>query len=507
MKLEFLTEQTACLMPVLRETRTAEETAEIILPDSCPDIDSVLFVSGLAFFRGKELTEGRATVSVGVSAIGLVQPQEASVPELAEAYIPLSLKLEDQRIRPGMEMEVRVMLRQLDGHLVSPRKVMIRATVSAEITLWERVTQEHLVDTAQKGVYMLHKTAAVRCLRAMGEKNYTVEDVVRPDPKGDIRQIGGIQAELRHTDARLTGTRAVLKGEAELRFLCFDGEGQCRAGTAVLPFSQYIDLGDCEDQDELQLWSCLTGLDAEPSVDGTGVNVTIQILTAAKVWGRREIPYTADLYSTMGDTALEWQDSSYESLLDRQYFTPTGSGDVSGDFQQLMFASCMQGEGSHVRNGELVELTLPVTAAVLWQDTQGALRAGTARVQLEASSRAAEDCRFTLTGDGLAATASPGTEGLTVKVSGTLEVDSYGGCSIREVVGAELTEQPAGAAGPSLMIRRVRPEETLWEIAKAAKTTEAAIRGVNGLSEGDTPTGMLLIPRSRVCGSVDDAGK
>ena len=96
----------------------------------------------------------------------------------------------------------------------------------------------------------------------------------------------------------------MLKGEAELRFLCFDGEGQCRAGTAVLPFSQYIDLGDCEDQDELQLWSCLTGLDAEPSVDGTGVNVTIQILTAAKVWGRREIPYTADLYSTM--EILHW---------------------------------------------------------------------------------------------------------------------------------------------------------------------------------------------------------
>lgn len=507
MKLEFLTEQTACLMPVLRETRTAEETAEVILPDSCPDIDSVLFVSGIAFFRGKELTEGRAAVSAGVSAIALVQPQETGGTELAEAYIPLSLKLEDQRIRPGMEMEVRVTLRQLDGHLVSPRKVMIRATVSAEITLWERGTQEHLVDTAQKGVYMLHKTAAVRCLRAMGEKNYTVEDAVRPESQGDIRRIGGVQAELRHTDARLTGTRAVLKGEAELRFLWFDGEGQCRSGTAVLPFSQYIDLGDCEDQDELQLWSCLTGLDAEPSVDGTGVNVTLQILTSAKVWGRQEISYTADLYSTMGETALEWQDSSYESLLDRQYFTPAGSGDISGELQQLVFACCIPGEGGHVRSGELVELTLPVTAAVLWQDPQGALRAGTVRVQLEASSRAAEDCRFTLTGDSLTATASPGTEGLNVKVSGTMEVDSYGGCSVREVVGAELTEQPTGAAGPSLMIRRVRPEETLWEIAKAAKTTEAAIRGANGLADGETPTGMLLIPRSRVCSGMDDAGR
>ena len=75
--------------------------AEIIMPDSSPDIDSVLFVSGLAFFRGKELTEGRATVSVGVSAIGLVQPQEAGVPELAEAYIPLSGSVRGWRWRCG----------------------------------------------------------------------------------------------------------------------------------------------------------------------------------------------------------------------------------------------------------------------------------------------------------------------------------------------------------------------------------------------------------------------
>ena len=69
LKLEFLTEAMEYLRPVLRETKTAEETAEAIIPDSCPDITEILYTGGTCFLRGRELSEGGATVSVGVSAM------------------------------------------------------------------------------------------------------------------------------------------------------------------------------------------------------------------------------------------------------------------------------------------------------------------------------------------------------------------------------------------------------------------------------------------------------
>ena len=171
MKLEFLTEQSTCLGQVLREMKMAEETAEVILPDSCPDAVQVLFSGGMAFLRGKEITEGRLNVSAGVSAMALVQPQEDAPPEVAEAYIPMSIRLEDARIQPGMEAEITVCLRRLDGHLVNPRKVMLRAAVSAEITLWQRRQEGHITGCTQKNVCMQRKVLPIRCLSAMGEKN------------------------------------------------------------------------------------------------------------------------------------------------------------------------------------------------------------------------------------------------------------------------------------------------------------------------------------------------
>ena len=75
LKLEFLTETLQYLRPVLRETKTGEESAETIIPDSIPDVSEVLSASGMAFLRGRELSEGRAAVAAGISASILVQPE------------------------------------------------------------------------------------------------------------------------------------------------------------------------------------------------------------------------------------------------------------------------------------------------------------------------------------------------------------------------------------------------------------------------------------------------
>lgn len=497
MKLEFLTEQTTCLGQVLREMKMAEETAEVILPDSCPDAAQVLFSSGMAFLRGKELTEGRLTISAGVSGMALVQPQEDAPTEVVEAYIPISIRLENPSIQPGMEAEVCISLRRLDGHLVNPRKVMLRAAVSAEITLWERRQEQHITGCAKRNVCMLRKTMPIRCLSAMGEKNYTVEDTVQPTPAGTIRQLAGVQAELRHTDARLTGTRAVLKGEAELRLLYQDSEGTFTSGTAILPFSQYIDLGDCGEEDELQLTSCLTGADVEPTIEGSGVNVTLQLLTTAKVWSRQDMGYMADAYSLKGTLTPETEERSYHSLLDRQFFSPIGRGTVTGEMQRVVYCTCLPGEGMHSREGEAVTFAMPVTVGVLWEDGQGQLHSSSAEVQLESASRAAEDCRFRLRMEDVHAVASMGGDGAELRLTGTLEADSFGESRMTEVVGADWQEEAPEQGGPGLVIRRIRPGETLWDAAKAAKTTEQAIMEANGLKEDQQPQGMLLIPRGR----------
>ena len=61
-------------------------------------------------------------------------------------------------------------------------------------------------------------------------------------------------------------------------------------------------------------------------------------------------------------------------------------------------------------------------------------------------------------------------------------------CAVEEVTG----EEPQ--ARPSIVLRRPRPGECLWDIAKQHGSSEEAIRQCNHLEEDALPEGMLLIP-------------
>ena len=50
---------------------------------------------------------------------------------------------------------------------------------------------------------------------------------------------------------------------------------------------------------------------------------------------------------------------------------------------------------------------------------------------------------------------------------------------------------------PSLVMRRLRAGETLWDVAKQYRTDEELIRTVNQLEGDALPEKMLLIPRVR----------
>ena len=387
---------------------------------------------------------------------------------------------------------MEVTLRRLEGHLVNPRKVQVRALVSVTLRVWEACREDHVVDDPKKCVELLQDTEPVKVLTHMGEKTYSIEDTVRMTPEGTGHGITACQMEAVHTESRLTGTRAVLKGSVRMELTYLDADETLKTGQAELPFSQYIDLGDCGEEDELHLQSVLTGADVDFLSDG-GLDVTLQMLSRAEVWSPREIRYVSDLYALEGQAAVSTEIRSYESLLDTQLFSVLGRGTLPGGGEKILSAICMPGEISHTRVGETAEFTLPVSVQVLWEE-EGVPQGGTVRVNLTCSTQAAARCRFEAVTEALRATAEPGAEGLSVKVTGTLRVRTYGVTEIEEITDCEITESERPRDRPGLIIRRPGQRERLWDIAKQYQTTRDAIQAANGITGEPSPGTLLLIP-------------
>ena len=98
MELSFETRPVRYLGHILHETGRQEETAEVIVPDSCPDVERVVFASASALLRGTECRAGSVLISGGIRASALCVPEDGTSPQKLDAYLPFSLRMEHTAI-------------------------------------------------------------------------------------------------------------------------------------------------------------------------------------------------------------------------------------------------------------------------------------------------------------------------------------------------------------------------------------------------------------------------
>ena len=490
MKLELETKPFSCLKRVLNETRMVEETADVIIPDSCPDAEDVLFCDGLVFLRSKELSDGCLSLSLGVSATGMIRPEGRDEPEVLEAYIPISLRLENSAWKAGQHALVDVQLSRLDCHLVNPRKVMFRASVTVQGKCFEEKKEEIVCSCRDEAVQVLRETAPICCLSMMGEKSYTVEDIISLPDEDQGKTICALQVQVRHSESRLSGSRAVFRGEAEVRLLYLTMSGELRTQMQNLPFVQYIDLGDCQEDDRLELSSMVTGCDADISGLGDRVNISLAIQSRAMVYTRRELEYLKDLYSTTGDMEVQREPLCYSSLLDTQYFNPMAQAKLEGD---LLFSRVSLSDPQIQRNGQQVEMTVPLSVHCLVRNVEGKLAGETVKAELKSRTQTAENCVTTLEPGNSEVTAA----GNALRINTIFKAVTSADTCFDMVTEAELAPMEEKGKGPGLIIRHAGDRHSLWELAKEYRTTVEAITSANHLEGEVLPGQLLLIPGCR----------
>ena len=101
MELQFEKNQWECLQPIVSQVKNEEHTTELRLPESMPDLGRVLGTWGQVLLRGKDWRASSMTVSGGVMAWVLYQPEDGSEPQSVEAWIPFQTRWDFPNLSPN----------------------------------------------------------------------------------------------------------------------------------------------------------------------------------------------------------------------------------------------------------------------------------------------------------------------------------------------------------------------------------------------------------------------
>ena len=501
MELELRKETIRCWETVCRMTLEQEATTETIVPDACPDVWQVLDGEGCLLLQRKEAMDGRAECAGLIRTSILYRPEGGEGVRAMEVTTPFSVSPEVPRLTRRCLLKVRARVLSVDVHLLNPRKVLVRVGYLLEIEgcAPAALTPALQVEEPEKwGIRQRTETVSGLVAAAVQEKSFTYSDaLVLPAGKPEAEELLRTRAECICTEAKIIGNKLVFKGEAVLRLLFRDGEGMPFGADFHLPYSQIMDAGE-ESEDgfcdlDLSLSEVKCTLDGE---DRRSLQVELEMQAQAVIRKETECTLLRDLYSTDYEVETETADFSLSRL--------SGQGEEQETVREVLEADAPAAELYDVqvrlgRTGQswdgkdrILRQEAEVAVLYRWEEGVGCLRR-TVAVNHRLSGQGAGDCLFACQ---LlrAPTVAPAGKGAEVSFDLSFRWMTMEGETVSAVSAVSAgAKRERGADAPSVLLRAVKPGETLWDVAKRCAAGEQEILEASGLSAGELYAGQMLV--------------
>ena len=471
---------------------THEETAETSLPDYCATASRILDATGLLLVREKQPSEGLVRGEVRVSILYLSEETEGL--QSVTVMVPFSCEMSDPRLRECRMLQVHSRLLLCEAKPITGRKLYLRVIPELTVLGFGRKTLRLCCGAEGRGLQTQREKQTLSLLAALEERSCTTAQEFDMG-SGGAEEILLSRMLPRVTGSQQIGSKLVVKGEMDISALIRRADRKlCRIEQTV-PFSQILDGITIPADSAIRV-------DAAPAewdlrlVRGEGIcrmGLTARITLQVFAYQQREACYITDLYSTccaikaQVETVSVAQRSSPVCVREwAEELLESGQGTL---FAYMTAFDC----GSPIPRCEdgQTELSATVRMRILYQDENETPVMAERSREITAHMEGCPDMVWLDSGVP-ELQGNAGSCRLRVPVCFCASVCDT--AELQTIAAVEDAPEWDPQQRPSLVLRRPRAGESLWDIAKQHGSSEEAIRRCNHLEEDALPKDMLLIP-------------
>ena len=491
---------------------TQEETAETIVPDYCPDIARIIDTEGKIFLHSRELRDGRGVISGTVRVTVLYTPEGEGGIRTLEFAMPFSAETEGKAMAECVCLTASTEPEFLETRTLNPRKVFTHCKLVTRVTGYRKAPLCICSDVEAEPALCLEKRQEPQhatLLTQIAEKDFTFSDELDLSPgREGAAEILTSRTSAAVTETKVVGSKLILKGVFTISLLYRTAEGKCCSAGGELPFSQIMEVEGAAENASVSVQLQFTGSDVQvgsaAEQEGRQLAVTLYLHAVALLRQEQTVTLLSDLYSTAYDLSYEAESVQLtdcaEMLSRRQTVREVLEIGVVADSILSLYVTC--GSVSTAREGDGMTLRTGATVRALYLDEGGVPLVAERCIDVSCQLELPEDCRVTARAFcPEEVQGSLGDRGIEVRFPVEFQAQvttrKKRVCLSAVKVASDTPKDLSKA--PSLVLRGLGKEETLWMLAKRYNTTTAGILAANGLeAEADIPRGkLLLIPKKR----------
>ena len=465
-----------------------EDTAEMIVPDSLPDVAELIMADGNSLIRGKDVHRSGVSVS-GLSELSVLYRAEDGSLGRLPADIPFETEISFNVADDAAKVVASVHLVSAEARILNSRKLLLRAEVCVTLSVWTPETLRWASEAAPEGceVELKREKCLLRPVCAVEEKTFTAEETLSlPAGKPRPQDLLDARAVLRQEEAEQVGHKLVVRGTAAVNALYRTVSDEVAAADLRLPWSAFLDLPEEGSDLRWEIVTALTGCSGEVTEEG-GFRFAVGGVAQTVIRCEREISWIADAYGT--DCAFNPSFASVE--MDTEAACETGTEslvirlDAMRKPRSLVFLATDCGRPRPDREN----IRLPVSAKALCLMEDGSLEqlSGRGEVLLTGIGGIPEvSC-----GEAFAAFSGGGAE---LRCPLSFQTSRCTHRQLSFLTEGEVSEKTPATAGPNVILVRASEGDSVWSLGKRKGISCASIRSYNQLEEGEEPVpGTLLL--------------
>ena len=491
MDTELNFEQISCYDLLAKAVTTHEETTETTLPDYCATASRILEAAGQLLVREKQASEGIVRGEARVTVLYLSEETEGL--QSVTVAVPFTCELSDPKLRECQMLQVHSRLLLCEAKPITGRRLYLRVIPELTVLGFGQKQLRFCCEARGKGLQVRKRGQELCLLAAAEERSCTTAQEFDggADQAEEIllsRMVPSI------TGCQQIGSKLAVKGELCVSAMLRLADRKLRETVQTVPFSQILDgftaveNGTWQVEAETAEWD----LRLVRSEGGCRMGLTARITFRVFAYQRREISYVTDLYSTCQALTAET-----ETVRFSRRCSPVCAREwaeellESGGGTLFAYVTAFDCGGVIVRcDGGRTELSATVRMRILYQDESGAPVTAERSRELSTTVEATPDAAWLSCGIA-ELRGSAGTCQVRVPVC---FYGLTGEETELQTVTAVKESEESQETRPSLVLRRARCGECLWDMAKQHGSSEEAIRQCNHMEDDSLPEGMLLIP-------------
>lgn len=481
---------------IVRQTKLIQESAECIVSDVLEDVGQISSAEAQICLKSKD---------VGEHGVGITAQADISVFYISEGRervrcMRLSKNIaadfECPALGPDAIAQVSLVCRGVQARAVNPRKIAVQLTVRADMSCWTPDCLEIPLDAGgenAEGLQLRRADTQSVLTVDLGEKSFVLSEQLPLPNDCEPSGIVCARAELLCRDCQTIGSKALIKGGAQIRIGYETQTGTLPGFTEqCLPFSVLVEMPD-EYCSPGRVILETTALYAELSdaINGSRV-VELELHGVAQLSFEKAetLSYIADAYSTRCPVIVQRTAAPLCLCRRKESLSASASERIPTDLERGEVAAC----GAELLSFAAKEgkAALSVSVSLLLCAEDGSYSAQQRLVSLETQL---PDTEAELLAARVVSVRAE-RQGGEIALSLSAEIDCM--CSekseIRYLSSLELDTENAYELSslPSLTVAR-RAGRELWTLAKLYNSSAEAI---GALSEKYAlPGDLLLIPR------------